>query len=321
MIQQLWKGRSRTQNLTALLILGALLGLAGCIGAVTIVVAPAATVVELGESVAFSASTNNGAPVVGVTWSVSAGPGSIDASTGVYTAPSAGITDVTLVTVEATKGTATGEATVTIAPPKTAELVDSDVDAFNGAAYDVTSLKLERTAAELIVTYTLSAAITTGDIAPVGGVVQAGDFGGFLDMDTDQSFATGANSANSTYCPSTPPSAIGSDRFLSMFERNGDGNYPILDTDTLAVVDDADVSVSGDRITITIPLSAGDDAFNVNSVIGDDAEPTDCLPDEGAAVVSPEGTGLKPEIDIVGNPHMSYLSSIGIVWQTPSSSI
>lgn len=322
-----WVRSARPWALVALAV-GAL-SLAGCLGTTLLIVSPAATIVELGGTVAFTVTTPGGAPVTGVTWAVSAGPGSIDATTGVYTAPSSGIAAVTNVTITATKGTASGSATVTLVPPSTAALVDPRGDAFGGGGtvvnYDVLSLKTSRNSTTFTITVTFDPA-TPPTIPPAGGTVGAGDLSGFIDFDTDQSVVTGAASANSTWCPTLPISAIGSEFFLSLFQRNVAGNYDIIDTATLADVGDASVTVSGTVITLTIPLTelGNDDGnLNLNSTLGDNVGATDCLPDEGAAIASSEGEGgvWAPELSVVGNPHLDYLNSLGLSWQTPSATI
>lgn len=296
----------------------ALAGLTGCIGAVKIVVSPATAIVELGETVAFTATTAAGAPIVGVSWAVSSGPGTIDATSGVYTAPSSGVTDVTLVTITATKGTAQGSATLTLKPPKTVSLVDGSGDTFGTNAYDLTDFRLSRSSTQLVLTLTFSAALTTGDLAPAGGTVQPGDLAGFIDLDTDASATTGAASANSTFCPSTPLSALGVEAFLSLFERTATGNFPLIDAATLTVVEEASVTVSGTQVQITLPLAASAGAHGVNAVLGDDVGPTDCIPDEGAGLITVADERPAPELTIVGDPHLDYLSSLGLSWQTPS---
>jgi len=63
----------------------------------------------------------------GVTWSVSSGPGSIDPSSGVYTAPSS-VTSGTVVSIEATSadGMASGNATVTLSTTAAASFIGLD---------------------------------------------------------------------------------------------------------------------------------------------------------------------------------------------------
>lgn len=300
------------------------LGLTGCLGALTLVITPDIVVVQPGGAVAFSATTAAGTAVPGVSWTVTAGDGTIDATTGVYTAPLAGVTTVVTATVQATKGTSTGSATVVIQPPLTAEVADPVADDFGSGTYDIRTFATSRTDTTLTVTISFDVVPTL----PVAGAAAAGtDLAGFIDFDLDESFATGANSANSTWCPSFPISAIGSDAFVSLFQRNVSGNYDIIDTATLNDIGDASVTVSGVTVTLVIPfteLANDDGSLKFTTVLGDAGGSTDCTPDEGAGVATSEGMGggLAPELTVVGDPHESYLTNISFgTWQTPSSTL
>lgn len=307
-----------------LAVVTTVLGLAGCLGAVTLVITPDLIVVNPGQSVTFTATTVAGTAVTGVGWALTAGVGAIDAATGVYTAPSTGITTVTTATVEGSKGTSTGTATIIIKPPLTAAVVDPNGDAFGTTTYDILDFQTSRTDTVLTVTITFASVPTI----PAAGASAAGaNLTGFIDFDTDESFATGANSANSTFCPSFPISGIGSDLFLSLFQRNVSGNYDIFDTTTLTDVGDAAVTLNGVQLVLTIPLTElnnDDGSLKFTSVMGDAIGSTDCTPDEGAGVATSEGFQgwTVPEISVVGNPHLDYLTNIGFgSWQTPSGTL
>jgi len=122
-------------------------------------------------------------------------------------------------------------------------------------------------------------------------------------FDIDQLSTTGFASANATYCPCTPISAIGSELFISLFQRNAAGNYEVISATTLVDVGDAEPAVSGAALTLTIPLAdlgPDDGVTNLSSVLGDFLGATDCMPDEGAAITtSLEPKGTEPETDLV----------------------
>ena len=61
-----------------MLLIATLVGLAGCLGTVVLVITPETTVLGLGESITFTAATPTGTPVTGVTWTISSGSGTIE---------------------------------------------------------------------------------------------------------------------------------------------------------------------------------------------------------------------------------------------------
>jgi len=285
----------------------ALVLLAGCMRVQTLTVVPLSAIVEAGGTVAFAATDQLGNPIP-VSWTVDTGPGTISTA-GVYTAP-ATVTAVTTATITAAYtdvATCTGTAVVTLVPPVTAGIVDAVGDMFGPATFDVAGIVTERTPTALIVTVAFDS--STPPVLPAAGdVVGPGDLAGFIDFDIDQSDTTGFASANATYCPCAPISAIGSDLFVSLFERDAAGNYDVVSTATLVVVGSAEPEVTGDVLTLTIPLTDLDDddgITNLSSVLGDFLGPTDCIPDEGAAVTtSLEPEAIEPEIDQI---HAYYL--------------
>ena len=280
----------------------ALVVLAGCMRVQTLLVTPLSSLVEGGETVTFAATDEFGNPVV-VTWAVDSGPGTISTA-GVYTAP-ATITEVAAATITATYAgvsTITGSAVVTLVPPVTAEIVDAKGDAFGPATYDVLSVSTARTPTDLTITVVFDAA-TPPDIPAANAIAAPGELVGFIDFDLDESSTTGFASANATFCPCAPTSAIGTDLFISLFARNAAGNYDIISATTLVDVGDAEPDVTGAVLTLTIPLAdlAADDGItNLSSVLGDFLGPTDCMPDEGAAVTtSVDPMGVEPDTDLV----------------------
>lgn len=291
----------RADRVGPLLVLVLVL-LTGCMRVHTLTVAPLTAILEAGETVAFAATDQLGNPVT-VTWAVDAGPGAISAA-GVYTAP-ATLAAVATATITATYSgvtAITGSAVVTLVPPAIAEIVDAVGDTFGPATFDVIGIATARTSTELTITVVFDS--TTPPILPAANTIAGpGDLTGFIDFDIDESNATGSASANATYCPCAPISAIGSDLFVSLFQRNVAGNYDVISATTLVDVGDAEPNVSGDVLTLTIPLAdlGGDDGItSISSVLGDFLGPTDCMPDEGAAVTtSLEPKGIEPEIDLV----------------------
>jgi len=306
----------RAHLVGSILILATIL-LAGCMRVQTLTVAPLTSILEAGETLAFTATDQLGDPVA-VTWAVAAGPGTIDVD-GLYTAPAAvaEVTTATITATHATVATMVGSSVVTLVPPETAKLVDASGDTFGaGTQYDVHSVETERTSTTMTITVTFDAA-TPPDLPAAGAIVVNGELSGFIDFDLDQSVATGFDSSNATYCPCTPVSAIGSDLFISFFERNAAGNYDVISSATLADVGDAVPSVAGSVLTLTIPLAdlGGDDGVtNLSAVFGEFLGPTDCVPDEGAAVT----TSIKPMITVVLEEpiHENYLKAMynGFEW-------
>lgn len=295
-----------------LLLTGGMIGLSGCLGTVALVVTPELISVGAGESLTFTAATVAGTPVTGVTWTITSGSGAIDAATGLYTAPSSGLTDIVTAEIQATKGASTGTATVIVRPPLT--LVDPIGDDFasgswevlaNGTgspyetylasltlpqtpsvSYDITRIDVGRTATALNITLTLSPVPT---LASGGATVSADDLAGFIDLDTDENTATGVNSANTFFCPGAPlASAIGSDFFVSLFERNVDGTFDVFDE---TAVDQGDVTVTTNvnTVTLSVPLAAigaDDGRATISAVVGNGQDPSDCAPGEAGGFVT-----------------------------------
>lgn len=292
----------RRAHLVGPVLVLALVLLAGCMRVQTLTVTPLSAIVEAGKTVTFAATDQLGNPVV-VTWAVDAGAGTISTA-GVYTAP-ATIAAVSTATITATYTdvvSSTGSAIVTLVPPATARIVDAAGDAFGPATFDVVSIETARTSTALTITISFDSA-TPPVIPAANAVAEPGDLAGFIDFDIDESSATGVDSANATYCPCAPDSAIGSELFVSLFQRNAAGNYNVISTATLADVGDAVPVVSGNVLTLTIALAdlgADDGVTNLSSVLGDFLGPTDCMPDAGAAVTtSLEPKGVAPSSDLV----------------------
>ena len=202
----------------------------------------------------------------------------------------------------ASRTAVTGSAIVTLIPPDRAKIVDAVGDTFGPATYDVLSVSTARTSTDLTITVVFDS--TTPPVLPAANTIAGpGDLVGFIDFDIDESSATGFASANATYCPCAPISAIGTELFVSLFQRNAAGNYDVIAAATLVDVGDAAPSVSGDVLTLTIALAdlGGDDGItNLSSVLGDFLGPTDCMPDEGAAVTtSVNPMGVEPDSELV----------------------
>jgi len=295
----------------ALSVVLAPLGLAGCLGAVTLVITPSSVIVGVGETVTFTATTPTGTPVTGVTWTLSSGVGSVVATTGVYTAPLTGVTGVVTAVVQATKGTSVGTATVVVRPSPVLQDPIGDMFALSTwsalagvgnpyathlgtltlpqtptVTYDVTRVETVRTAAALNVTLTVSPAPT---LAAAGATVTVNNLAGFVDFDTDENSATGVASSNTLFCQNPPlTSSMGVDFFLSLFARNADGTFNVFNA-TATVSGTATVAVSTNTVTFSVPLTAlgGDDGrLALSTVVGNGQTPNDCAPDQGGAIVT-----------------------------------
>ena len=297
------------------LILGIIgLALAGCMRFTTLVVTPTSAIVEGGGTVTFAAADSAGSPVE-VTWSVS-GLGTITAG-GVYTAPAtvATVTNATITATQVGYVGITSSATVTIEPPAEADLVDATGDSFSGTgtAYDVKGITTLLTATTLTVNIEFAAAPTLPLTS--GVVATSAQLAGFLCFDTDEDPATGWLSANSYYCPCATPgvSAIGVEYFVDLFSRDATG-YPIRSTASPATpVGRATPSLTGDVLTLTIPLTAlgGDDGITgMNALLGNGAVPGDCVPDSVAALVT--GKAI-----VISHSYRDFLhDTYGIYWGT-----
>lgn len=311
--------------LLASLVLGILSGiLVGCMHLGTLTIDPALAIVEVGGTVAFTATDNLGNPV-SATWAVTTGPGTITTA-GLYTAP-ASVTGVTTATVTATRTdrpAVTASATVAIGSPINAAIVDASGDAFGpGPPYDVTRISTSRTSDTLTITVDFT---TAPSIPAAGNLVGVGDLAGFICLDTDESFATGIPSASFFFCPTLPVApAIGVDYFVSLFFVNASGNYDVLETAGFTDVGDATPAIAGTTLTLTVPLTElGDDdgQTDMNAVFGDDVAPTDCAPDEVTAVVTSKS--FSPKAIVEGFPYNDFLSDLGITgagWTQTRSSV
>ncbi len=160
--------------------------------------------------------------------------------------------------------------------------VDPTGDEFGtgaGTDWDITTIATTRTGSTLTVNITFTTAPSLPSPGSFGGPTHVT---GFLDFDVDQIGATGAAPFTSLYCPAPPaPGTFGMEFYVDLFFRNAAGGYDVF---TSSDVDsgDATPAVSGNTLTLTIPLFAlgGDNgATNMDMAIGNSAEPTDCAPD------------------------------------------
>jgi hypothetical protein len=300
--------------LLASLVFGILLGiLVGCMNLGTLTVDPTLAMVEVGETVAFTATDHLGNPV-SVTWTVTSGPGTITAA-GVYTSPASvtGVTTATVTAARTDRPAVTASATVAIEPPIDVAIVDASGDAFGPATYDVTRVSTSRTADTLTITVDFT---TVPSIPTAGNPVGVGDLAGFICFDKDESKATGIPSASYYFAPTLPVApAIGVDYFVSLFYVNVSGNYDIYETTGFTDVGDAAPAIAGTVLTLTIPLTelGGDDGkTDMNTVFGDDVAPTDCAPDEVTAVVTSKPFTPKVVIHDEGFPYADFLNGLGI---------
>lgn len=176
--------------------------------------------------------------------------------------------------------------------PITSGYVDPTGDAFGtglGTNWDITSVKTLRTGSGSSYT-TLRVDITftaAPSIPAPGGAGGPSHVVGFVEFDTDQDPSTGVPSNAVNFCPSGGPSGI--EFYVNLFARNANGTYDVVNATTAAKSGEATPSVSGNTLTLTIPLSAmgnDDGATNMDTVLGNGAEPTDCAPDGGGAVIT-----------------------------------
>jgi hypothetical protein len=180
--------------------------------------------------------------------------------------------------------------------PITSGYLDPTGDAFGaglGTNWDITSVKTLRTGSggsyttlQVDITFTTSPSIPAPGSA--GGTTHVV---GFVEFDTDQDAATGVLSNAAAFCPGGGPSGI--EFYVNLFTRNANGTYDVVNAVTAAKSGEATPSVSGNTLTLTVPLSAmgnDDGATNMDTVLGNGAEPTDCAPDAGGAVITrPQG--------------------------------
>lgn len=183
-----------------------------------------------------------------------------------------------------------GCGTTTSAPPVVSSLADNPADEFGtavGTDWEITQLVTDRASSTLTVRVTFSSAPS---IPPAGSSATSTDVAGYIDIDSDQNAATGIGSNAALFCPSAP--GMSDEFYVYLFTRTAAGGYDIYDA-TITDVGDATPSISGNTLSISIPLSAllGDGQTNLAAVMGNSVEPTDCAPDSGALITRrPAGT-------------------------------
>jgi hypothetical protein len=142
-----------------------------------------------------------------------------------------------------------------------------------------------------------------GPIDPAGAFTER-SLAGAVDFDTDEDFNTGFPSLNEFFCrsPGAPVTGLGVDATLDLFSAS-EGSALLFPS-----FEEVPIRFGPNSFTAAIPMSAlgGDANFNLASVIGTFAEPTDCVPNAGA-IHSPTGSnvfvtcGSKP-VTLVGSP-------------------
>jgi hypothetical protein len=163
-------------------------------------------------------------------------------------------------------------------------LSDAVGDTFGAGAilHDITAVEV-----------TISAELISFDIrfsAPVASpsAFLANSVVGYIDLDVDRNVATGAPSQASVFSP-TSPDGIGSEYYVDFFsEQFSPGKAELIDTATMLPVGNANLRVTGELLSIEVPLThlGGDGAMNFSIIAGTFNEFNDVVS------VVPEPTGI-----------------------------
>ena len=143
---------------------------------------------------------------------------------------------------------------------------------------DVVAVEAERTATDV----TLRVVMAPGTFIP-------GDIAGWLDFDLDQVPWTG-------YMPACFEQTLGAEAQLSFFDIPYTGNA-VLWVDSTGFYGEYPVVLdTPDSFLVTLPLAdLGDDGnFDVAGVLGNQFDPTDCVPDSGNGTVGEPGSAQDP---------------------------
>jgi hypothetical protein len=163
----------------------------------------------------------------------------------------------------------------------TATASDSIGDTFGTAGFkqwDISSMKFDRDTGGVTITLTFTTNIilpTTGDTTAMIGEV---------DLDVDQSAATGDTSLVDFYRPGAGFTGLGVDYVLDFFDINPDSTVPVFSLPSGTQQGVVKASVSGKTITARIPrtmLGTDDGYLNGAAIVGTVAEPTDIVPNNG----------------------------------------
>lgn len=163
--------------------------------------------------------------------------------------------------------------------------------------HDITSLGAEFTSSSITFTVTFAGAVSPASAALPWSVV------GFIDIDTDQEAATGAESAINLLGPG-PAILLGDEFVIDLFsEETQPGQVDIVNSN-LDIVGTAPIIFSSNAFSVTLPLRllADDGWLNYGVIVGTFLEATDRAPNgvlPAASTPVPEpatmlllGTGL-----------------------------
>ncbi len=160
---------------------------------------------------------------------------------------------------------------------------EQDVFGAGGFLPDITSMSLSQdgTTATFTIVFAQNiaapSAMTTNSVA------------GFVEIDTDQSSATGVTPGQNGFSEFTKISGFGSDVFIDIFnEISTPGFAPIFDNETFAFLGEATMDFSGNTCSGTFNQSIiGSSPVNFLTLVGSFAQPTDALSQFGTS--RPEG--------------------------------
>jgi hypothetical protein len=111
-------------------------------------------------------------------------------------------------------------------------------------------------------------------------------FGGYLFIDADQDITTGLPPEA---LAGLPTQQLGVDYFVDLFGVLY-GSVLLVDTRTFEVVAELPVVVDGATVRFDVPLTAMEgftESIDIGAVVGDDFQPTDWVPDDGAGTIEP----------------------------------
>ena len=193
------------------------------------------------------------------------------------------------------------------APVAKATAADPIGDTFGAA---VTQIDISELTANVVGNNLVISVSFTGPIsAPDSGDANAVD--GLIDIDTDQDGETGAVPFVDVLT-GNPTTGMGDEFHVDLFGFNGvDSTVDLVDDRAGGGVSSVPFAISGNSLTVTIPLAdlEDDGAVNVAAVMGTVVEPTDVAPNQGS--VATEGGGS-------GNPNTVLLNGrfeVGVEWR------
>lgn len=184
-----------------------------------------------------------------------------------------------------------------------ATAVDPVGDTFNPGP-DITSFSAETDGTDLILTLTFD-----GAIEPPPGSGGGNEVIGFIDIDADQDALTGIAGGNvGIFCPSPP--AIGMDFFIDLGSYDAmTGTADVVDASP-AIVGTAQVTYGANTVTAVVAnaLLSDDGIADLNTVIGNSANPTDCAPDGALLTSTVAGAGTPTAVPMLNTWGLVFLT-------------